>query len=123
MAINLLPVGRARVAAALIYKNDIISFGINSYKSSPFQKRFGRNEDAIFLHAETSAIRNALRMISLDEIAKSTLYICRMKYNNQYKEKFVFGLSRPCIGCQKAIAEFRIKKVLYTKDEMGYDVL
>ena len=51
---------RARLAACVVYKRDIVSFGINQLKSHPFQAKFSKNEDSIFLHAETDAIKNAL---------------------------------------------------------------
>ena len=52
---------RARLAAALVKNNKIISFGINRKKTDPLQAKFGKNKDAIYLHAEIHAIKNALR--------------------------------------------------------------
>ena len=114
------PVAQARFAAAIVYQNNIVSFGINSRKSCPFQKRFGKNEDSIYLHSETSAIKNALRLITLDDLTKSTLYICRVKYVDESKKRFIFGLSKPCFGCSKAITEFGIKRVIYTTEGFDY---
>lgn len=123
LACDVPPVANARLAAALVYKKEIVSLGINSRKSSPFQKKFGKNEDSIFLHAETSAIRNALRVINAEEISKSTLYVSRVKYKSQYKEFFIPGLAKPCSGCARAISTFGIKKVVYTLETGGYGVL
>ena len=47
--------GNARLAACVVYKNDIVSFGLNEKKSHPFQAKYGKNSDAVYLHAETSA--------------------------------------------------------------------
>ena len=58
----------ARHAAAVVYKNQIVSYGVNQRKSHPFHSRFSEHDDAIFLHAETDAIKNALRQISEDEL-------------------------------------------------------
>lgn len=104
----------ARVAASIIYKNKIISVGTNSLKSHPFQKKFASGEHAIYLHAETDAIRLALRYLTEAELAKATLYVCRVKHENGAATPLVWGLSKPCIGCQRAIATFNISKVVYS---------
>jgi hypothetical protein len=117
------PFAQARVAAALVYKNEIISIGTNKNKTHPFQKKYAVNDDAIYLHAETDAIYNGLRKHSTDIISKSKLYISRMKYPDGSKKFFVPGLSKPCEGCARAIATFNIKHVCYTIDSGGFDFL
>jgi deoxycytidylate deaminase len=106
-------VSNARISACVVYKNNIVAFGMNSKKTHPFQAKFGRNSESIYLHAETSAIYNALKILTLEELEKSTLYVCRVKMVNN---KECWGLSKPCDGCAKAIATFNIKKVYYTLD-------
>lgn len=119
--------GRARFASCIVYKNDIVSFGFNQMKSHPFQKKFGTNNDAIFLHAEVDAIKNSLREISEDELAKSTLYVCRVKkkppYGRNKNSIFERGFAKPCLGCQRAISTFGIKKVFYSCDDGGHESL
>ena len=112
--------GNARLAACIVYKNDVVAFGINQMKSHPFQARYGKNSDSVFLHAETSAIKNALRFITIDELEKSTLYICRVKHHGQV---LGFGMSKPCPGCFRCINAFNIPKVIYTLDNGTYGVL
>jgi len=113
----------ARLAACVVYKNDIVSFGINEMKSHPFQAKWGTNKEAIFLHAEVSAIKNALKQISLKEFEKSTLYVCRVRYEDWTKQKIVFGLSRPCDGCIRCISTFNLRSVYYSLDDSGYQLL
>ena len=113
----------ARMSACIVYKNDIVSFGVNEMKSHPFQAKYGKNEDAIYLHAETSAIRNALKYISTEELEKSTLYVCRVKFDDSFKRKLIFGLSKPCPGCERCISTFGIKNVVYSMDNCGYQIL
>ena len=103
-------VANAQLAAAIVYKNEIIAFGQNQYKTHPFQSRFSKNENAIFLHAETCAIYNALKKLSLEEISKTTLYVLRIKSDK------TTGTSKPCSGCMQCIATFGIKHVYYTED-------
>lgn len=108
-------VGWAKMASAISYKNRIISIGVNSYKSHPFQRRFASNKDAIFLHAETSSIHSALRILDTDDLSDCDLYVCRVKHVGQ-NPAFVHGLAKPCRGCQRCIVEFGIKTVYYTTD-------
>lgn len=123
MAMAVEPVRQARIAACLVYKNEIISFGINQMKTHPFQAQFGKNKESIFLHAETDCIKNSLRELEVDDLSRCTLYICRMKYETHEKKKFVFGLAKPCAGCARAITTFNIKKVVYSLDKEGYHML
>lgn len=115
--------GNTRISAAIVYKNDIVAFGVNTRKSHPFQAKFGKNEDAVYLHAETDAIKNALKYITVEELEKSTLYICRVKFTDTHRKKMIFGLSKPCCGCARCISTFGIKNVIYSLDETGYAVL
>ena len=112
-----------RVSAAIVYRNDIVSFGVSARKSHPFQAKFGKNEDAVYLHAETDAIKNALKYISMEELEKSTLYICRIKFTDTHRKNMIFGLSKPCCGCARCISAFGIRSVVYSLDNTGYAVL
>lgn len=115
MAAAIPKVANSRIAAAIVWKGRTISFGNNSYKTSPFQKKYADNEFKIFLHAEIAAIRKALKILPVGLLKGTTLYVCRIKQGG-------WGNSKPCLGCQRAIAEFGIKKVLYTT-ETGVEVL
>ena len=109
----------ARLAAALVYKNRIVSVGINQKRSHPFQAKYSKNEDAIYLHAETDTIRTALRHLSEKQLSKATLYVCRIKHENGADTPLIWGLSKPCVGCQRAIATFDIKGVVYSEEGKG----
>jgi hypothetical protein len=112
------PIHSARLASAIVFKNDIISIGVNSRKTHPFQAKYGSNEESICLHSEVAAIRGALRYMDADEMRKCTLYVSRRKKrllkNGHYE--FVDGMAKPCVGCQSCIAQFGIKKVYYTTE-------
>ena len=107
--------GNARIASVITLKKDIVSFGFNSIKSHPFQRKFGKNEESIYLHSEIDAIKNALKTISVKDFKYSSLYISRVKQNIRGGD-FVCGLARPCVGCMKAIATFGINNIYYTED-------
>lgn len=117
------PVGNARLAACVVYRNEVVSFGVNELKTHPMQAKFGRNTDAIYLHAEISAIKNALRSLDLSELSRASMYVCRVKYFDQTRKKKVFGLARPCAGCRRCIRTFGIDRVIYTLDEEGIEKL
>lgn len=114
-------VSNVQLSAMIVIKNEIISIGSAVLKSHPFQKKFSKNSKSIFLHAETNAIHRALKRVEVDELSKSTLYICRIKHINLNKKLIPsWGISKPCCGCQRAIVEFNIRRVVYTLD--GFDL-
>lgn len=123
IAVAVEPVAQARIAAAIYFKNNLISIGINQRKSHPFQAMYGKNKDSIYLHAEIDAIKNALRQVTVDDLERCTLYICRVKYDGKEKNNIIYGLSKPCPGCSRAIINFNIKRVIYSLDTEGYKQL
>jgi len=113
-----------RFASAVVYRNKIISVGFNRKKSHPLQAKFAKNEHAVFLHSEIAAIKNALREIPVEDLNKCELYITRVKRPKSHSEGFIWGLAKPCCGCERAIFEFGIRRTIYTCDEIGnYEVL
>lgn len=120
IARDLTPVKSARIAAAIYIRNKPIAFGVNQAKTSPLQAKFARNDKCgALIHAEIDCIKNALKKISVDDLMNSTLYVARMKYTNSDIdcEDMQYGISKPCEGCQGAIAAFNIGRVVYTTDE------
>jgi len=105
---------RFRHVAAIVYRNKIIALGHSHKKSHPFQSKYGKNEEAIYWHAETHAIFNALKTVDSDTLKKCRLYVCRVK--NDKAERLMFGLSKPCDGCQECIDDHQIPTVIYTLD-------
>lgn len=116
IASDVVPVGAAKIAAAIVYKGRIISIGICSYKSHPLQRKYGRNEHSIFLHAEIDAISKAIGRVDL---SKCSLYVVRMKWDGCKRTSLIEGLAKPCEGCCKAIAAFGIRNVYWTKENDG----
>lgn len=107
--------GRIKLAAGVVYRKHLIATGVNSYKSHPMMLQYGKNSDSIFLHAEIDAIKNALRVVTQEQLAKCDLYVVRVKKNK--RGQYVYGLAKPCEGCSRAIATFGLKEVYYTEDE------
>jgi deoxycytidylate deaminase len=107
---------KSQIAAAVIRRGKIVSFGNNDYsKSHPFQKQYASHDHCIFWHAETNAIFNALK--EMDDISGCDLYVVRgkkMKVNG--KDFPVSGMAMPCPGCMKAIKKYGISRVIYSID-------
>lgn len=110
-------VGGARIGAIIVVNNRAVAFGQNMNKTHPLQKRFGKNPDAIYQHAEINCIVNFLRKNSPEDLKRATLYIGRVhgKLMNN------IGLAKPCCGCDHAINQFGIKKVVYTVGDEAND--
>ena len=107
----------ARVAACIVIKNELIAIGVNESKTHPLAKRFSKNAHAIYLHAEIAAIKNALRLIHVDDLKSATLYVARAKRASR-DGPWVEGIAAPCEGCARAIMSFGIRKVVYTPDSV-----
>lgn len=106
----------AKIAAAIVLKKKVISIGVNQKKTHPFQKKFGKNDLALCIHAENDAIIKALRNNSMEDLKKSSMYIIRVKKQSN-TDKVIFGLAKPCVGCQRSLAAYNIKNVYYSTDE------
>ena len=117
--------GGAYLGAVLVARNRLLSFGTNQPKTHPFQVAFAKNPKALYLHAETAAINNALKLMSKEELwsRKTTLYIARIKRSDGPRSPFVRALSKPCNGCMAAIAEHNITRVIYTVNEHEVEII
>jgi len=116
------PVRCYRLAAGVIYKNQLVGVGVNSYKTHPFQTKYAKNPHAVHLHAEVAAIKNSLSRIDIDDLKKSTLVVVRVKRKDTKDKEWIEAMAKPCNGCMRAIAEFDVKNVVYTTEE-GLKVL
>ena len=106
---------KSRHGSAMVYRGLVAGFGFNSQKTHPFQARYRKNPHAIHIHSEVAAIKNSLRNLSLRELSRSTLYVVRIK-EDPITHQIVQGMSCPCEGCARCIAEFDIRRVVYTLD-------
>ena len=119
-AIDVDPVRSARISAAVIVKNNVVSTGCNSYRTHPFQAKYSKNPLAICMHAEIRAIHNALNHMDKAEFKKATLMIYRVKQlPEKYKKVWVDGMAKPCEGCMRAIVAFDFKKIIYSTENNG----
>lgn len=120
LAIEVPKTHKVKMVSAIVYRNNTLAVCTNKSKTDPFAVRFQGNSHKLYLHAETSAIKTALSLLSLEQLADCTLYICRVKQTPSLK--WVWGMAKPCQGCQRAIATFNIRKVYFTTNN-GYSWL
>lgn len=90
-------------------KNNILSFGVNSYKKThPTQAYYAEKVgkyNSIFLHAEIDAVSK----IPYNK-KPYAIYIARVGKTGEPR------LAKPCKICNKAIKDSGIEKIYYTKD-------
>ena len=98
-----------KMGAVITYKGKVIAVGLNSNKSHPMQKKYGKNSKSIFLHAEIDAIKNGLRNHKKEDFKNFEIHVARCMKNG------LPGMAKPCRGCQKAIDEYLFKAVHWTK--------
>lgn len=119
MAEDVTPIQSARIAAALVIGDEILSFGVNHLRSHPFQAKYGKNEHSIFWHAETNAVFNALKRVPETSLQKADLYVVRVKRPFSKSKGFILGMAAPCDGCKKCLADYRIRRIIHSTDQQS----
>ena len=89
--------------AVLNHRGKIISTGYNYYHEYKFNSNYRES-----VHAEVSAINNALKKIHVSELKKCELVIIRVNRQGEHLN------SKPCCHCEKFINKFNIKKVFHS---------
>lgn len=107
ISVNSEKVCRSRCVAAVVKNRKIVAIGKNSLNSTRLSRRFKKNEDAVFEHAEISAIKKGIRTGKHFD----TLFVVRAIYLDG---RWFLANARPCLGCSKAIKHFKIRNVFYS---------
>lgn len=113
-------VNKARLAAAVTIRGEVMSWGINELRSHPFASRWGKNSDAIYWHAETKAIHNFIRRHDVTLLQRATIMVARIKRPFERSKEYVPGMARPCKGCFSCIRDFGIPRVVYTNESGAF---
>lgn len=106
-----------RVAAGIMLKPTIFVIGKNINRTDPLAAAYGKNPDAIYIHAEINAIKKVISLCKGVKEAKkrlrgATIYIARVKQVDR-DNVFLPAISKPCDGCLRALKEYNIKKMVY----------
>lgn len=100
-----LPNARHKHFSFIIYKNQILSIGINnSFKSHPEAKKFGYRFNSI--HSEFDAVKRFPH--SLDELKRCKLVNIRLNKRKQLR------LAKPCKICQTFLTLLNFKEIWYS---------
>lgn len=83
-------------------------------KSHPFQARYSKNSESIYLHAETAAILDAVNRG--EDPRGGVMHVIRPLRDG------TLGLARPCSGCMKALEAYDIERVIYSNEVGSYSV-
>lgn len=105
------PTDLNKMAAIIAKGKNILGQGMNSRRSHPLQKLFSKSDLKIALHAEISAIIDALRHFEESEIKGATIYVARVLKNGQRAK------AKPCEICQRALKAYGIDAVMWTDYE------
>jgi len=98
---------RSRCVAAVVKNRKIIAIGKNSLNSTRLARRFKKNEDAVYEHAEISAIKKGIRTGKHFD----TIFVVRAIYRDG---DWLTANAKPCPGCLGAIRHFNIRNVFYS---------
>ena len=106
------PYKHTKTVSFLVYKGKVVSFGINSDKTSPLQNKYRLKTDLKyidnFIDKEHSEV-NCLRKIDGNvNFAKCEIVIISKKRDGEFR------LARPCDVCMSAIKDYGISDVYYT---------
>jgi len=107
---------RIKIGAIIVLKKQIISIGVNSYKTHPLQRYYNKYRDIPSdsnhtLHAEVEAISRIPKDIDLKDAA---LYVYR-----EHPLTHQLANSRPCPSCMALIKSKGVRKLYYTTED-GY---
>ncbi len=98
---------RCRHVTIILYKNRIISIGLNSGKTNTNAAKFYSYPS---IHSELDALRKAPKKYNLRKCVLVNFRISREP------DKQTFLMSRPCSSCMKTIESYGITKVMYTNN-------
>lgn len=93
--------------AVIVKSGRVVGTGFNKDRNNPLFVSPEHIKPHSSRHAEFEAIKEAGRNAS-----GAILYVARV--NNQGKDR----ISKPCRLCEAQIKKYKIKKVIYTRDEL-----
>lgn len=106
------PYKHTKTVSFLVYKGKVLSFGVNSDKTSPLQNKYRICTELKYIenfvdkeHSEVNCLRRCDDSINF---SKCEIVVISKKRDGDFR------LARPCDVCMTAIKDFGIKRVYYT---------
>jgi len=112
---------KQHIGAVLVYGGKILATGYNTFKTSPFQKKYNKYRFSAdcknngLLHAETMLLLKTKFCDGIDW-SKASVYVYREFRSGE------LALAKPCLACQAALEERGIENIYYTTEE-GFEKL
>lgn len=115
---------KASIGAVIVAGRNVIAVGVNGKKSHPLQRKYNSykfkfdrtDQSRHLLHAEIEALVRAKSQMT--SLSGASIYVYRLMKNG------TTGMARPCIGCLRALRDFKIRDVYYTTNEgLAYEEL
>ena len=114
------PYKNTKTVSFLIYKGKVVSFGINSDKTSPLQNKYRLTTDLKYIenfidkeHAEVNCLGKVHPKFNF---SKCEVVIISKKKNGEFR------LARPCEVCMSCIKDFGISKIYYTNRNQTFSM-
>jgi deoxycytidylate deaminase len=99
---------KQRVGAVLVKGNRVLATGYNQLRGHrSLQSAHWDNA----LHAEMHCILQALKRVSIEDIAGSTMFVSRIKRDGST------GPALPCADCFSVLQKFRVRRIIFTNVE------
>lgn len=95
-------------AAAVVYRNQILTVGISRRKTHPIMAKYQSNEKKVYLHAEVDALVRFINIYGVDLLSDCSLYVLRTTKSGRVAE------SKPCNGCMNMIQALNVGEVFWT---------
>lgn len=96
-------------ASAIVYRNQILAYGLNRKKSHPVMVKYQRNEKKIYLHAEVDAITRFINRYGVNLLPECSLYVLRTTKSG------IVASSKPCEGCMRMIEALNVGNIYWTE--------
>lgn len=108
-----------KLAAVMVVKNKVVAVGRNSYKTHPLQAKFQRKRGSVCLHAEIDCLKNGVKELGVDRLAKAKIVVARVK---KVDGEYASALAKPCNGCYRALVQFGVGECWFSTDD-GFERL
>lgn len=111
----------AHLVAVIVKGGAVIGWASNTPKLNVYTVRNAVNPDCSSTHAEVRAIFKARKK---SDLRGCRMYVARVTKENLARDQRArIGLAKPCAACMKTIADYGIKRVVYTIGPRSFGTL
>lgn len=107
------PVAGHRVYCEIWNSGQRITWGSN-HETHFNDPRYMKNDDAVGMHAEVSAL---LRAENTPMTMRGAVALVARARKTERGGQFVAGLAKPCPGCMRALSDYGVAEVYWTENQ------